>query len=285
MTRHRLDGRVIAITGAGRGIGLATAQALAARGARIAIGDIDATLAVQAARALGRGHHGTALDVRDRVSFAAFLEEASHALGPVDVLVNNAGIMAARPFADEPDALSDAQVDVNLRGVILGCKLALPAMLARGDGHIVNIASMAGRLAVPGLAVYCATKFAVVGLTETLREEYRDSGVRFSMVLPSKVTTELAAGTEDAARGIPAVAPEEVAQAVVDALERDLPEVTVPRFLGALAPAQGIAPRWLLRGIRRTFGDRRVLERMDTGARAAYEQRIAALAANDDTRH
>lgn len=271
-----LKGAVVVVTGGGRGIGLATAQALAARGARVAIGDIDEALARSAAASL-HGHGGR-LDVRDRASFAAFLAEVRQALGPIDVLVNNAGIMPSGPFIEEDDGLSDAQIDVNLRGVIHGCKLALPAMVARGSGHIVNVASMAGVLAVPGLAVYCATKFAVVGLTATLREEYRDSGVDFTTVMPAKVTTELAAGTDTAARGIPTASPQDVADAVVDALLHVTAEVTVPRYMAPLAPLQGVTPGWLLRGLRRTLGDRRVLEAIDRKARAGYEKRIAALA-------
>ena len=275
MAVQDLKGAVVAITGGGRGIGLAIGRALAARGARISIGDIDEDLARSAAASL-RGHGGK-LDVRDRDSFAAFLEGTRKALGPVDVLVNNAGIMPSGPFTEEDDGLSDAQIDINLRGVIHGCKAALPAMIARGNGHIVNIASMAGVLAVPGLAVYCATKFAVVGLTDTLREEYRDSGVDFTMVMPAKVTTELASGTDSAARGVPTASPEDVADAVIDALLHRIPAVTVPRYMATVAPLQGIAPAWLLRGLRRTLGDRRVLEAIDHNARAGYEKRIAAL--------
>jgi len=276
MAVNTLQGAVVAITGGGRGIGLATARALAARGARVAIGDIDAALARQAAQSIGG--HGDALDVRDRESFARFLAGTEAALGPLDVLVNNAGIMPSGPFLDEPDALSDAQIDINLRGVIHGCKLALPGMIARGRGHVVNVASMAGVLAVPGLAVYCATKFAVVGLTDTLREEYRDSGIDFSHVMPAKVTTELAAGTDVAARGVPTASPEDVAEAIVAAIIHRLPAVTVPRYMAPLAPLQGVAPSWLLRGLRRTLGDRRVLDAIDRDARAGYEQRIASLA-------
>jgi NAD(P)-dependent dehydrogenase (short-subunit alcohol dehydrogenase family) len=271
-----LDNAVVVVTGGGRGIGLAIARALAARGARIAIGDIDEALARRAADEIGG--FGGYLDVRDRASFAAFLAATQAALGPVDVLVNNAGIMPSGPFTAEPDGLSDAQIDINLRGVIHGCKAALPGMIARGHGHVVNVASMAGVLAVPGLAVYCATKFAVVGLTDSLREEYRDSGIDFTTVMPAKVTTELASGTDNAARGIPTAAPEDVAEAVREALENRLPAVTVPRYMAPLAPLQGITPQWLLRGLRRTLGDRRVLEAIDRQARAGYERRIAALA-------
>jgi NAD(P)-dependent dehydrogenase (short-subunit alcohol dehydrogenase family) len=271
-----LKDKVIAITGAGRGIGLATAKALAAQGAKVSIGDIDAVLAAQAAKSL-KGYGGK-LDVRDRKSFAAFLAATEKTLGPVDVLINNAGIMPTGPFTDETDALSDTQIDINLRGVILGCKLALPGMLARGQGHIVNVASMAGVVPLPGMAVYCATKFAVVGLTQSLRAEYRDSGVLFSTIMPAKVTTELAAGTEEAGRGVPTSSPEDVAAAVVGALKAKLTEVTVPRYLGAVPTVLGLAPQWLQRGFRRSFGDRRILEKLDHKARAAYEKRISSLA-------
>lgn len=277
MAVQDLDGAVVAITGGGRGIGLETARALAARGARVAIGDIDTALAEQAAGGLGSRHYGGHLDVRDRASFAAFLAATRRELGPLDVLINNAGIMPMGPFTDEDDAISDAQIDINLRGVIHGTKLALPGMLQRGSGHIVNVASLAGRFAIPGAAVYCATKYAVVGFTETLREEYRDSGVDFSTVMPSRVSTELVAGTT-AGSGLPTVSPEEVAAAIVAALDELTPEVIVPRYLASMPALYGLAPRWLLRGVRELIQDRRILNDLDHQARAGYDRRLAALA-------
>jgi short-subunit dehydrogenase len=256
------------------------AQAFAAEGAQVGVGDIDEALAREAAGRIGG--YGARLDVRDRASFAAFLDATEEALGPVDVLVNNAGIMPTGPFTDESDAISDTQIAVNLRGVILGCKLALPGMMQRGRGHVVNVASMAGVLPVPGLAVYCATKFAVLGLTQSLREEYRDSGVNFSTIMPSKVTTELASGTDAAASGVPAVSPQDVAAAVLEAVKHSLTEVAIPRYLSLVRPVLATAPRWLQRGFRRAFGDRRVLEKLDRNARAAYDQRIARLAAQQE---
>lgn len=279
MARAQLRNQVVAITGGGRGIGLAIGRALHARGARVSLGDIDESLAANAAAALNG--YGGRLDVRERASFAAFLEQTERALGPIDVLINNAGIMPAGPFAEESDALSDTQIDINLRGVILGCKLAVPAMLERGHGHIVNVASGAGVFPIPGLAVYCATKFAVVGLTKSLREEYRDSGLRFSTIMPSKVRTELAAGTDRAARALPTVGPEDVAAAVGDALEQNLGEVAVPRYLGVTPALLSLTPQWLERRFRRSVGDNRVLDKLDLQARAGYNERLASLAASN----
>src|SRR5947209_1246819 len=120
-----LAGQVVAITGAARGIGRATAAALIAQGARVGIGDIDAALAERTAAELGGGTAGLALDVTDRDSFATFLDEVEARLGPLDVLINNAGIMPIGRFVEETDQTAQRMVDINLHGVIFGCKLAL----------------------------------------------------------------------------------------------------------------------------------------------------------------
>lgn len=271
-----LRNKVVAITGGARGIGLATAKACVAQGAKVSIGDVDESLAVQ--EAAGLGSYGGRLDVRSRDAFAGFLDATREHLGPIDVLINNAGIMPTGPFIEETDAVTDAQIDVNLRGVIHGCKLVLPGMLHRGQGHIVNVASMAGVLPVPGLAVYCATKFAVMGLTQTLREEYRDSGIHFSAILPAKVTTDLASGTGLAAQGVPTSSAEDVAAAIIEAVLHDQHEVMVPRFLRMTPALLSVVPVSLQQGFRRLFGDHRVLDKLDHKAREHYDSRISALA-------
>lgn len=276
MAKTDLGGKVVAITGAGRGIGLEIARVLAAQGARVSLGDIDEQRARAAAESL-RGH-ACRLDVRDRQSFAKFVESTREALGPVDVLVNNAGIMPMGGFLDEPAELSAAQIDINFRGVIHGMQLVLPEMLARGQGHIVNIASLAGRFGIPGAAVYTGTKFAVVGLTEAVDAEFRGRGVHFTAVMPSKVRTELASGTERAGKGIPAVDPQEVAESVAQALRKPQLFVAVPGYLKPAAALYGLAPEWIARIGRRMLGDDRILTQLDHGDRASYEQRIAALA-------
>src|SRR5947208_873303 len=155
--QRSLAGRVVAITGGARGIGRATAAALIVQGARVAIGDIDAPLAVQSAQKLGGGTVGLPLDVTDRASFDRFLADVEQQLGPLDVLINNAGIMPVGPFIEETDATAERLVDINLHGVIYGSKLALERFLPQGRGHLVNIASVAGKAGFPGGATYCAT--------------------------------------------------------------------------------------------------------------------------------
>lgn len=270
----RLRGKVVAITGAGRGIGLATARALADCGAKVSIGDLDADLARAAAAGLP-GAYGGALDVRSKASFARFLEETRASLGPVDILINNAGIMPMGHFELEDDAISDAQIDINLRGVIHGMKLVLPAMKERRQGHIVNVASLAGRVPIPGASVYCATKFAVIGLTESVRQEVRDHGIDVTLVLPSRVSTELSSGTGSG--GIPTAAPEDVAAVIVAAIQERLPEVTAPRYLQPFSHALQLLPHWLEGSVRKLVNDDRILTSLDHGARAAYVERLASL--------
>ncbi len=271
-----LKGCTVAVTGGGRGIGLAITEALLAEGARVSIGDIDVELAQREAKRLGC--HAAKLDVRKRESFAAFLEEARAALGSVDVLVNNAGIMPMGAFLDEDPALADTQIDINFRGVVYGMQLALPEMLARRRGHIINIASLAGLFAVPGAAVYTGTKYAVVGMTEAVAAENRDSGVSFSAIMPSKVTTELASGTDQAGKGIPAVSPAKVAAAVVSTLKHPRLLVAVPDYLQTAHALYSIVPGWLQEKGRRLLDDNRILNNLDHDAHAGYEKRIAALA-------
>ena len=189
-----LSGRVAVVTGGGRGIGKALAAALAAEGARVAIGDVDTQAAEGTAAELGRGVVGLHLDVTDLPGFSAFLDEVERQLGPVDVLVNNAGIMPVTPLDQESEASVTRQLEINLRAVIHGTQEAIRRMRPRRSGHIVNVASMAGKTGFPNLATYSATKFGVVGLSEAVHFELRDSGIEVSCVMPGVVDTELSAG-------------------------------------------------------------------------------------------
>src|SRR4051794_2018357 len=145
-----LTGKVVVITGGGRGIGAATAKALVARGARVAIGDVDLATAERTAAELGGGTIARFLDVTDRPGFTAFLDEVEAELGPLDVLVNNAGIMQLSAVEDESDGAAVRQLELNLHGVIHGTKEAVRRMKPRGTGHVVNIASVAGKGGFPG---------------------------------------------------------------------------------------------------------------------------------------
>lgn len=270
--------RVVAVTGGARGIGLAIAAAFAAAGDRVVLGDVDEAAAADAAGRL-RGH-GLPLDVRDPASFRAFLDWARALAGPVDVLVNNAGVAPAGAFLDTDQRLLDLVLDVNLRGVVHGMRLALPDMLARGGGHVVNVASLAGRVPLPGAASYTASKFAVVGLTEAVRAEIAGSGVRVTAVLPAFVRTDIVAGLP--LRGLPTVAPERVARAVVRAVRGGGPPlVTVPRWAGGLPRVAALTPHRVLDAARRLAGRNR-LPAVDAAARAPYESRVARLLDDPD---
>jgi len=266
-------GRVVAITGAARGIGRATAAALVREGATVAIGDLDLDVAERTVEEIGPRAAAFALDVTDRASFERFLEDVEARFGAVDVLVNNAGIMPLGPFVDEDDATARRMIDINVHGVMLGMKLALPRFVARGEGHLINIASAAGKAPYPGGATYCGTKHFVVGVSETVRGELRGTGVDLSVVMPVVVDTELASGL-GTARGIPHIQPEEVAAAIVETLRRPRFDVYVPRAIGPLTALSAIAPRRLRELMMRAIGAHRVLW-VDPAERAGYELRAA----------
>ena len=261
----------VAITGGARGIGLATARAFAAAGASVAIGDVDDEAAAAAALQTGATAH--VLDVRDPASFATFFG----AIGVPDVLVNNAGIAHADSFVNTPPELRDLQIDVNLRGVVNGMAAVIPGMIERGHGHVINVASLAGRIAIPDAAIYSATKFAVVGLTEAVAVELRDSGVRVSAVLPTFVRTEMTDGLP--LSGVPVVDPPDVAQQILRVVRRGGPTVTaVPRWMGGIPRLAALTPHAIVDALKhgsaseanRPYEDREQ-------RRAAYIARVRGL--------
>jgi NAD(P)-dependent dehydrogenase (short-subunit alcohol dehydrogenase family) len=269
-----LTGTVVAITGGARGIGRATARGLIAQGARVAIGDIDQALAAQTAEDLGQGTIGLPLDVTDRASFDGFLTEVESQLGPLEVLINNAGIMPIGPFVTETDATTARMIDINVNGVILGSKLALKRFLPRNRGHLVNIASVAGKGGFPGGATYCATKHAVVGLSEAIRAEVRSTDIDVSIVMPVGVNTELYSGLP-AARGIKTAEPEDVAEAIVEALRTGRVDVYVPKSLKGVFRLMNVLPRSVADFVSKMLKADRILINPDHLARGAYEQRTA----------
>ncbi|WP_433467626.1 SDR family oxidoreductase [Spirillospora sp. CA-128828] len=263
--------KVVVITGAARGIGLATARALKAKGATVVIGDIDEAAVKEAAESLGVT--GLAVDVTSRESFTAFLDRAEETAGPPDVLINNAGIMPIGPVTDESDADARRCVDINLHGVMLGTKLALGRMLPRGSGHIINVASLAGVMFTPGLALYNASKAAVVAFTEATRLEVRDRGVHVSAVLPTFTNTDLVAGTSSP-RGQRNCEPEDIAAAVVELIGRPRPQVVVPKKLGRQARLGALLPDRVRRAVARRYGLDKIFLEYDPEVRKAYDARI-----------
>jgi len=272
-----LTGNVAVVTGGGRGIGRALSQALVHKGVRVAIGDVDREAAERAATELGDAVLGLHLDVTDLAGYTAFLDEVERRLGPIDILVNNAGIMPVTPLEQETEGSITRQLEINLRAVIHGTQEAMRRMRPRGTGHIVNVASLAGKGGYPGLATYAATKHAVVGLSEAVRFELHGSGVDVSCVMPGIVNTELAAGM-GVARGLKNLQPEQVADAIVAALERPRFDVFVPRSAGPLLTLAAILPRRAREALARVTHADRVATSADAARRAAYESRAAASA-------
>jgi NAD(P)-dependent dehydrogenase (short-subunit alcohol dehydrogenase family) len=270
-----LTGKVVAITGAARGIGAATARALVMAGGRVAIGDLDGDLATSVAEALGAGVVARKLDVTDHAGFAAFLDEVEDELGPLDVLINNAGIMPVGPFEEESAESTRRQLEINLHAVIVGSREAVRRMRPRGHGHLVNLASAAGKGGFPGVVTYCATKFGVVGLTEALYHELHGTGVDVSCVMPAIVRTELTAGVPDHWM-IKSSTPEQVAEAIVGALRKPRLGVYVPRSLNTLNRSMALVPRrgqsWFMRA---TGADRLLADAAHSPDREAYERRAA----------
>jgi meso-butanediol dehydrogenase/(S,S)-butanediol dehydrogenase/diacetyl reductase len=204
-----LAGKVALVTGGGRGIGRGVALALADAGADVAIADVDALpkgahhygdvplAGLEAARrtadeVIGHGRRAVAIgaDVTSKADCERMVAETERALGRLDVLVCNAGVVSIAPVAAMDEATWDLTFDVNVKGVFLSCQAAIPA-LVRGGGCIINIASVAGKNGAPGLAHYCASKFAVVGFTNALAKELAAAGVRVNAICPGLLRTQM----------------------------------------------------------------------------------------------
>jgi NADP-dependent 3-hydroxy acid dehydrogenase YdfG len=271
-----LAGQTAAITGGARGIGRVTAQAFLRQGMKVAIGDVDLPAARQTAAELDDSAIGLPLDVTERASFAEFLATAEEQLGPVDIVINNAGIMPIGPFLDEDDATARRILDINVLGVINGMKVALPQMTTRGRGHIVNIASQAGKYGLPGGATYCASKAAVINLSRAVRKELRGSGVEISLISPVAVNTELGLGlAEPRQRQFRKIEPQDVAEAIVQTLRVPKFDVHVPKALSISERVAALMPIGVQDSLSRLSHADDVLSQVDTGARADYELRAA----------
>jgi NAD(P)-dependent dehydrogenase (short-subunit alcohol dehydrogenase family) len=272
-----MAGKRVAVTGGAQGIGRALAEHLVAGGASVVVGDVDLGLAEKTAGAIGHGTVALELDVSDRTRFATFLDDAAERLGGLDVLVNNAGIMPLGPFLDEDDAVTDRIVDVDLRGVLIGSKLAGRRFREQGHGHVVNIASVLGMISSPHAATYCATKHAVIGLGDALRQEWRGSGVALSTVCPGFVRTELIAGlpTTPVIDRFLMVDPDDIARATTEVIARGRSRtVAVPLAAGAGGASSRLLPAGVRDRLFRAVGGHKVTENIDQRARGSYRERV-----------
>ena len=283
MTQERsLQGKVVAITGAARGIGKATAEAFAREGARVAIGDLDPNLAESVAAQLPSESIGLALDVTDRPGFTVFLDQVESRLGSLDVLVNNAGIMPTGLIEEEDDADTLRMVEINLHAVIHGTREAIKRMKPRRTGHIINISSAAGKVPGARVATYCATKFGVRGFSEAVKQELRGTGVEISAVFPTLANTGLTSGLGEL-KGMPRVEPERIAEEIVKSAKNPSRlEVPAPRSLGPLLGFNEALP-WRMRlGIGRMMKADSIISNQDEEARREYDERVhRPVAANE----
>jgi NAD(P)-dependent dehydrogenase (short-subunit alcohol dehydrogenase family) len=278
-TPRSLDGLVVVVTGGGRGVGAATALLLVRRGARVALCDLDESMAKESASAAGA--LGVGVDVTDREGFAAFLDQVERELGPIDVLVNNAGIMPLARWQEESAERAHAVIAVNLVANIDNSKSYVNRVLARGgSGHIINVSSTAAYSPLPGASTYTASKFGITGLTKALHYEFKSEGVPVTMsaVHPVLVTTDLATGLK-APKGPFSVSAEDVAQAIVTTIRKPKLTVFVPKVMTFAMLSGNLNPQRLADFLMsKSGGDRAVLDAVDAPERREYESRTAQIA-------
>jgi 3-oxoacyl-[acyl-carrier protein] reductase len=210
-----LEGQVALVTGAGRGIGFAIALRLGRMGARISICGRDQSKLDQSASSLrGEGIETLAVqaDVMHGEQISSLVQRTQKELGPIDILVNNVGIGLFGPFHEFDESDWNRVIDTNLKSVFLACRAVAPEMIRRQTGHIINISSLAGKNTFANGAIYCASKWGLMGLTGSMAEDLRGHGVRVSAICPGSVATEFAGqGNKDPSK---ALQPDNIAHAV-----------------------------------------------------------------------
>ena len=231
-----LDGKVAIITGASRGIGLAVAHRLGTLGAKLSLCARDAKRLESAADEVRPGVAGVftaAVDVTHGDQIVAFVQNTEKTLGSVEILVNNAGIGYFGPTHEATEANWDTVLDTNLKSVFLASKAVAAGMIARRGGHIINIASLAGKNAFAGGGIYCASKWGLLGLTECMAEDLRTYGIRVSAICPGSVATDFSPhGKKDISKMLQA---EDIAH-VVEMIVTQAPQSFISEVL--LRPTQ-----------------------------------------------
>lgn len=226
-----LKGRVVLVTGAGRGMGKLHAGNFAREGSTVVVTDVDEAALEETAQEISSGGyrvHAFKLDVSDRDECFKLEERVKSEVGPVDVLINNAGITECYAVLDLSESSVRRMTEVNYMGYVWMMQAFVPEMVNRGSGHVVNICSVAGKVGTGNMGGYCATKFANIGITDAIRMELRGSGVQFTIVNPGYVATGMFEGAK-----VPIITnwqdPQKVADAVVDAVKKNKAEICVPR--------------------------------------------------------
>ncbi|MBI4386478.1 MAG: SDR family oxidoreductase [Elusimicrobia bacterium] len=244
----QLKDRVVLVTGASSGIGWETALAFGAQGCRVALAARRAEKLRELGdllRARGAQTLEIACDVQDASQVKRAFEATIQKWGRLDVLINNAGILEHAHFERQPLSSMEEILKTNLFGALYAVREAIARMRRQGEGHIVNVASIAGLMGLPYMAVYCASKFALVGLTESLRREFYGSGITLTAFCPGMVDTSMVSGImrDSKLRRSPTIkTPQAVAQKIVQATRRRSPEIIYGDIPGALIKTSHFLP-------------------------------------------
>lgn len=270
-----MEGAIALVTGGARGIGLSIAQRLVREGARVVIADLDGESAVRAAREIGSGAQGFALDVTEFDEYLRVVTEVEESVGPIDIVVNNAGIMPVGPLLGELRGVAEATMRVNFWSHYISYQVLAPRMIARGRGHFINVTSAAGAIHSPGLASYVASKHAATGFARSAREELAGTGVTISTVMPAAVRTQLVDGIPFKwweKLGI--IPPGWVARDAVRTVRNRPAVVGSPRGTVLALRLQHLVPEWLWLLGRRAVNADRTVGPVDRRARSEYDGRI-----------